>query len=79
MNYKVIALLVVCIAVVAAAGCTGLPGSFVKTSSSQEISRVATTDSGYSLTQEKAAWAGNAAPAVHRCPPLDRMERRYGD
>ena len=68
MNYKVVALLVVCIAVVAAAGCTGLPGTFVHTSSSQEISRVATADSGYSLTQEKAAWAGNAAPIMTAVP-----------
>ncbi|MDD1693771.1 MAG: DUF4349 domain-containing protein [Methanoregula sp.] len=69
MNYKVIALLVVCIAVVAAAGCTGLTtGSFAKTSSSQEVVRVASSDNGYSVAEQKTAWAGSTSPAVAPVP-----------
>lgn len=68
MNYKVIALLVACIAVVAAAGCTGLAGTHMQTSSSGESTRIAAYDSGYGLTQEKTAWAGNAAPAIAPVP-----------
>jgi hypothetical protein len=69
MNYKVIALLAVCITLAAAAGCTGLPtGTFVKTQSSQDIARVASDSNGYSLVQEKAVSAGSAAPAVAPVP-----------
>ncbi|MGA2122439.1 MAG: DUF4349 domain-containing protein [Methanoregula sp.] len=70
MNYKVIALLVVCIALAAAAGCTGLPiGTFVKTQSSQDVARVSSDSNGYSLLQEKTVSAGSsAAPAVAPVP-----------
>jgi len=58
MNYKVIALLVVCIALVASAGCTGFqstsPG---QTSSSQD------TSNGRLLTESKEAYAGSPASA----------------
>lgn len=68
MNYKVIALLVACIAVIAA-GCIGLPaGNSVMTSSSQDAVRVASTDNGYSMAEQKTAWAGSTAPAVAPVP-----------
>jgi hypothetical protein len=53
MNYKVIALLVVCLALVAAAGCTGLASGNTGTSSSHEAVRIAESDTGYGITQVK--------------------------
>ena len=68
MNHKIIALLILCIAVVAAAGCTSLMGgNFDQTSSSQEVVRVTSYDNGYGTVTEKPMWAGSAAvpaPAV---------------
>jgi hypothetical protein len=62
MNYKVITILVVCIAMVVAAGCTGLPaGNFDSSSSSQET--VPLSDSNGRLQSEsKMAYAGSGAP-----------------
>ena len=69
MNYKVIALLVVCIALVAAAGCTGLPaGTWLNAHSSQDATRVSSISSGYSVMQEKTVSAGSAAPAAMPVP-----------
>jgi hypothetical protein len=57
MNYKVIALLVVCIAMVVAAGCTGLPAGIIDTSSSsQDISN------SRLQAESKMADTGSAAP-----------------
>jgi len=68
MNYRIIALLVLCIAVVAAAGCTGLTaGNSIQTSSPQEVIRVTSYDSGYGGAGEKTMWAASSAvpaPAV---------------
>ena len=62
MNHKIIALLVVCIALVAAAGCTALSsGNSATTSTSHEVVRVATYDNGYSVAEQKTAYAGSAA------------------
>lgn len=44
MNYKVIALMVVCIAVVAAAGCMGVPSTALEKSSSPQSSNVYASD-----------------------------------
>ena len=56
MNYKIIALLVVCIALVAAAGCTGLQSTSVgQTSASQDTSNVR-------LSESKVAYGDSYAP-----------------
>jgi hypothetical protein len=57
MNYKVIALLVVCIALVASAGCTG----FQSTSPGQTASSQDTSNGR--LTESKVAYAGSPASA----------------
>jgi hypothetical protein len=65
MNYKVIVLLVACIAVVAAAGCTALSdGSSVRTSSSQDVARVASSSNGMGMAEQKLAYAGSAPAPV---------------
>ena len=66
MNYKVIAFLIVCIAVIAAAGCLGLPsGNFVKSSSSQEVVTVSPDSAGSGLSEERIVWSGSTGtPAV---------------
>ena len=56
MNYKVIALMVVCIAVVAAAGCTGIPSTALEKSSSPQSSNVYASDSA--VRSESAGGAG---------------------
>ena len=62
MNSKVIALLVVCIAVVAAAGCMGLPaGGYEKTTSSQDTAQMNYNGVRYQ-SEAKVAYAGDAAP-----------------
>jgi hypothetical protein len=53
MNYKVIALLVVCIAMVAASGCTGFQSATDQVSSPQ--------DTGNGLSESKVAYSGNPA------------------
>ena len=62
MNYKVIILLMVCIATVAAAGCMGLPaGNFDTSSSSQDT--IYSSDSNERLQAEsKMAYGDSAAP-----------------
>jgi hypothetical protein len=60
MNGKVIALLVVCLALVAAAGCTSSSGHSGTSSSVQGV-RLSDSGSGFSLTQEKSA---NIAPSA---------------
>jgi hypothetical protein len=58
MNYKVIALLVVCIVTVAAAGCMGLPAGNSDTSSSSQVS----DSNGRLQAESKMASAGSASP-----------------
>ena len=60
MKQHGIALLVLCIAVVVAAGCTGLPSSYDNSGSSQEAAF--TTDSSGYRADMKVAYAPNAAP-----------------
>jgi hypothetical protein len=63
MNYKIIALLVVCIAMIAAAGCTGLQSTSTgRSSTSQDASN------GGSLA-EKAAYSGPASMPVPTMAP----------
>ncbi len=57
MNYKVIALMVVCIAVVVAAGCTGIPATALEKSSSPQSSNVYASDSAV-----RSESASGAAP-----------------
>jgi hypothetical protein len=58
MNTKVIALIVMCIALVAATGCLGLGGgSYEKPTSSQD-----TASSGRGISEAKISYAGNGAP-----------------
>jgi hypothetical protein len=57
MNYKVITLMIVCIAVVAAAGCTGIPATALEKSSSPQSSNVYASDSAV-----RSESAGGAAP-----------------
>ncbi len=66
MNCKVIAFLIVCIAVIAAAGCLGLPsGNAVKSSSSQGVVTVSPDSAGSGLSEERSVWSGSTgAPAV---------------
>ena len=66
MNYKVIAFLIVCIAVIAAAGCLGLPsGNGAKSSSSQEGVTVSPNSAGSGLSEERFVGSGSTgAPAV---------------
>jgi len=67
MNYKVIALLAVCIAVIAVASCTGLSeGGSVNTAS--QSARATSYDSGNSIAEEKMSWSGSTAPAVAPVP-----------
>jgi hypothetical protein len=63
MNYKIIALLVVCIAMVAAAGCTGLQST---TSGRSSISQ----DAGNGLS-EKSAYSGPASMPVPTMVPTN--------
>lgn len=68
MNHKIIALLVLCIAVVAAAGCTGLSaGNSAHISSPQEAVRVTSDSISYGGTSQKIMGAGSVtvpAPAI---------------
>lgn len=57
MNYKVIALMIVCAAVVAAAGCTGIPSTALEKSSSPQSSNVYASDNAV-----RSESAGGAAP-----------------
>jgi hypothetical protein len=72
MNQKYLAILVVCIALVAAAGCSALPGgSFAKTQSSQEVVHVAEADYGYGGSWESSSdtvYTGMAVPAATVVP-----------
>ena len=68
MNYRIIVLLVVCIATVAAAGCMGFPAiSSDKASSSQEIVPVLDT-SGRSQELSKMTFSSNAIPETGGVP-----------
>ena len=63
MNQKAIVLLIFCIAVVAAAGCTGLPASTSGYSSSQDVVRTeAIYDNGWGGTSQKIAESAAVAP-----------------
>jgi hypothetical protein len=69
MNYKVIALLVVCIVVAAAAGCTALSdGNSPGTSSSPTVTRISPYDNGYAMTEQKTSWAGGTVPSAEPIP-----------
>jgi hypothetical protein len=68
MNYKVIALLVVCLALAAAAGCTGLSSSHSGTSSSEQSARIATYDSGYGISQSAKMANSDNSPSVAPVP-----------
>ena len=64
MNYKVIALLVVCIALVAAAGCTGFQSASEQVSSPQDTGNGRLSESKVSYTANPASTPGPAgAPA----------------
>jgi hypothetical protein len=65
MNYKIIALLVVCIALVAAAGCTGLQSTTTGRSSISQD-----TGNGGSLS-EKSAYSGPASLPVPTMVPTN--------
>jgi hypothetical protein len=58
MNYKVIALMVICIAVVAAAGCMGVPSTALDTSSSPQSAYVSSKDNAVRASEA----SGGAAP-----------------
>lgn len=81
MNHKIIALLVLCIAVVAAAGCTGLTaGNSAYPSSSPEVVRVTSYDSGYGAVSEKTNWAaGSAVPVPASASDYVRTETSVDD
>lgn len=65
MTPKYLAILLVCVALVAAAGCTALPGAgFTKTQSSQEVVHVAEADYGYGGSWESSSDGVYTAPAV---------------
>lgn len=68
MNAKVIALLVVCIAVIAAAGCTSLSGGSSTQGTSSQNARVASFDNGYGIAEEKVSWSGSTASSVAPVP-----------
>lgn len=60
MNYKIVVLLVACMAVAMAAGCTGLTaGSSGKTQVSQEVIHTAVPTIGYSLSEDSVTYAAN--------------------
>ena len=71
MNQKIIALLVICIAVIATAGCTSLfAGNSGHTSASGDVVRVQSAqDSGYTMGEQKTAWAGSAPVPVPSSAP----------
>ncbi len=81
MNHKIIALLVVCIALVAAAGCTGLTaGNSPSSSVSPGGVRVTSYDGGYGAVTEKTMWsAGYAAPAPAAASDYVRTEASVDD
>jgi hypothetical protein len=62
MNDKVIALLVVCIAMVAAAGCTGLPAGNFDTSSSSQGNVPLSDSNGRLQAESKMVYGESAAP-----------------
>jgi hypothetical protein len=62
MNYKVIILLVVCIATVVAAGCMGLPAGNFDTSSSSQGNVPLSDSNRYLQTESKMAYDGSTAP-----------------
>jgi hypothetical protein len=63
MNYKVIMLLVVCIAVVLATGCTGLPAGKSDSSSSPQNAVPVSDSNGRLQAESKMAYGESAAPA----------------
>lgn len=71
MNYKVIALMVVCIAVVVAAGCTGVPSTtWDQSSGSSEAAHVYTSDNGGpALQTAKMSVGGSEAPVPAAISP----------
>ncbi|MCK9591505.1 MAG: DUF4349 domain-containing protein [Methanoregula sp.] len=73
MNYKVIALLVVCIALVAAAGCTGFQGTGVDlTSSSQDAGN------GRVQSESKGVYSGPASAPVPTFAPAQSRSGTSG-
>jgi len=62
MNPKVIILLVVCIAVVLAAGCMGIPGGKSDSSSSSQYTVPVSDSNGRLQAESKMAYGENAAP-----------------
>jgi len=68
MKTKVLSLLVVILAMIAAAGCTGLStGSVSSSGSHAELTQIAASNSRV-MTEDKAAWAGGSAPAAIPVP-----------
>jgi hypothetical protein len=68
MNYKVIALLVVIIAMIAAAGCTGLSsGSTSASGTPPDVAHIATSDNRLA-TQDKAVAAGSSESVMMPVP-----------
>ena len=62
MNYKVITILVVCIAMVVAAGCMGLPAGNFDTSSSSQGNVPLSDSNGRLQAESKMAYGDSAAP-----------------
>jgi len=65
MNQKYLAILLVCVALIAAAGCTAFPaGDSVKTESAKDTIFVGESGSAYSVANERIAQTGYSGPAV---------------
>jgi hypothetical protein len=68
MNNKIIMLLVVCIAVVLAAGCTGIPGGKSDSSLSPQNTVPVSDSNGRLQAESKMAYGENAAPVPANTP-----------
>jgi Domain of unknown function (DUF4349) len=68
MNYKVFVLLAVIVAMITAAGCTGLSaGSVSSPGASSQIAQIATSNNRL-MTEDKAGWAASGAPVAIPVP-----------
>ena len=64
MNFKIFALLAVIVAMIAAAGCTGLSaGSVSSPGIPQQITQISSSNSRL-MAEDKAGWAGSSVPAA---------------
>jgi uncharacterized coiled-coil protein SlyX len=68
MNYKVIALMVVCIAVIAAAGCTGVPSAALEKSYAPQSANIYTSDTAVRM---EAASGAAPVPVPASAPSSD--------